>query len=313
MFASEDRKFLDNKHYSMALEKFFSKEFGLKYYFEQNDINRKEKNVAMNLAIETVYPFTNEDLYQLFSQLDIKGKSVATAGSSGDQILAALIFGAKKVTLVDGSLYSEPFIKYKFAAIKNLSFEEFKANFIDSNNYFDFKIFKKISHDLDDDALTFWGTIYSHLDDAREIKNRIANFNNQRPKTDFLYNEKVYGLVQEILKKQDFELDFKIAEFNDFPKVLNGCYDAILLSNIFQYVNEDDYIRVVRELQEKLNSNGKIQLNYDFPLSFNRIRKDITEDFKRVFLSNKNNIYSVQFNSDRIYFLEKPPEKEKEQ
>ena len=36
--------------------------------------------------------------------------------------------------MVDGSLYSEPFIKYKFAAIKNLSFEEFKANFIDSNN-----------------------------------------------------------------------------------------------------------------------------------------------------------------------------------
>ena len=312
MFSNEDRKFLEGNQYSMALEKFFSKELGLHYYSEQNDINRKEKDVGMNLAIEKVYPFTNENLYQLFHQLDVKGKSVATTGSSGDQILAALLFGAKDVTLVDGNLYSKPFIDYKFACIKNLSYEEFKKNFIDSNNYFDFEIFKKISHDLDQDSLVFWGTIYNHINDAQEIKRRIANFNNQRPKTDFLYNEDVYPVLQEILREKALKIKFEIAEFNDFPKVLTGSYDAILLSNIFQYVNHEDYIRVIMDLQEKLNQNGKIQLNYDFPNPLNKIKEDKTDAFRNVFSTERNKIYSVQFESDRLYFLEKLSQKEKE-
>lgn len=310
MFSNKDREFLNSNVYSMALEKFFSRELELKHYSQQNDINRREKNVGMNFAVEKVYPFTNENLYQLFSQLNIKGKSVAAAGSSGDQVLAALLFGAKNVTLVDGNLYSKHFIDYKFAAIKNLPYEEFKKNFIDSNNYFDFEIFKQISHDLDADSLTFWGTIYSNINDASEIRKRIANDNNQRPKTDFLYKEEIYQLLQEILEKKEFDLNFEIAEFNDFPKVLTGKYDAILLSNIFQYVNGDDYIRVVSELQEKLNLNGKIQLNYDFPGPFDKLRQDKTDAFKNVFLNDNNDVYSIQFENDRLYFLEKLAEKE---
>lgn len=311
MFAKEDREFLKKSEYSMALEKFFSKELEITYYSQQNDINRREKNVGMNLAIETVYPFTNENLFELFKGLNIKGKSVATAGSSGDQMLAALLFGAKKVTLIDGNLYSKHFIDFKFAAIKNLPYEEFKTHFIDSNNYFDFEIFQKISHDLDPDSMAFWGTIYSHTTDAREIKNRIANFNNQRPKTDFLYSEEVYKKLQEILTNGDFELDFEIAEFNDFPEVLTETYDAILLSNIFQYVNPDDYVRVVFALQEKLNPEGTIQLNYDFPGPLGHLRADKTESFKKVFQSDSADVYSVQFEADRLYMLKKPDEKEK--
>ncbi len=312
MFSKTDREFLDKPEYSMALEKFFSRDLGSHYYSDQNDINRHEKNVGMNLAIETVYPFTNENLLELFKQLDVNGKTVATTGSSGDQVLASLLFGAKKVTLVDGNLYSKHYTDYKFAAIKNLSYEDFKAHFIDSNNYFDFKVFQKISHDLDQDSLTFWGTIYSHTTDAMMIKNRIANFNNQRPKTDFLYEKEIYEQLQEILKNHDFELDFKIAEFNDFPEVLTETYDAILLSNIFQYVNPHDYVRVVFELQEKLNNGGKIQLNYDFPDMLGRLKPDNIEAFRKVFKTDKNNVYSTTFDCDRLYFLEKPVEREKE-
>ena len=158
--------------------------------------------------------------------------------------------------------------------------------------------------------MTFWGTIYSHTDDAQLIKNRIANFNNQRPKTDFLYSKEIYEKLQEILTNHDFELDFQIAEFNDFPEVLNDTYDAILLSNIFQYVNPNDYVRVVFALQEKLNPDGKIQLNYDFPDPLGRLRPDRTEEFEEVFKTDKNNIYSVQFEADRLYMLERPAEKE---
>lgn len=308
MFSNKDREFLNKSEYSMALEKFFEPS----YYYGQNDVNRHEKNTKINFAIETVYPFTNENLLELFKQLNVKGKTVATAGSSGDQMLAALLFGAKNVTLIDGNLYSKHFIDYKFSAIKNLSYEEFKQYFIDNNNYFDFELFQKISHDLDADSMAFWGTIFLNTTDAHEIKHRIANSNNQRPKTDFLYNEEIYTKLQEILRNQDYSLDFQIAEFNDFPEVLTGSYDAILLSNIFQYVNPNDYIRVVFELQNKLNPGGKIQLNYDFPSAFDKLKPDRTEAFKKVFKNETNNVYSVQFDNDRIYMLEKPIENEKE-
>ena len=306
------RSFLDSKFYSMALEKFFSKEVGLRYYSDQNDKNRLEKNVGMNLAIERIYPFTNENLLELFKQLDVKNKSVATTGSSGDQILAALLFGAKKVTLIDGNLYSKHFIDYKFAAIKNLPYDEFKAHFIDQKDYFNFEIFKKISHDLDKDSLTFWGTIYSHTDNSLDIRRRIANDNNQRPKTDFLYAEEIYLRLQEILKTRNFELDFKIAEFNDFPEVLTDEYAAILLSNIYQYVNQEDYQRVILKLLKNLAPNGKIQLSYDFPNPFGKPKSNSITTFKNLLPNNKNNIYSVQFENDRLYFLENPPTPQKE-
>ena len=259
MFSKDDREFLDSKFYSMALEKFFSRELGLRHYSEQNDKNRLEKNVSMNLAIEKIYPFTNENLLELFGQLDVKDKSVATTGSSGDQILAALLFGAKKVTLIDGNLYSKHFIDYKFAAIKNLSYEEFKAHFINQKDYFNFEIFKKVSHDLDSDSMAFWGTIYSHTDNALDIRRRITNENNQRPKTDFLYTEEIYLRLQEILMSHNFELDFKIAEFNDFPN------------------------------------------------PFGRPKSNSINTFKNLLQNKEDNIYSVQFENDRLYFLENPP------
>lgn len=312
MFSKDDRKFLNKNYYSMALEKFFSKELNLSHYSQQNDLNRLKKNININFAIEKIYPFSNENLSYLFKELDVKNKKVATAGSSGDQILAALLFGAKNITLIDGNLYSKHFIDYKFAAIKNLSYEEFKYYFLDNNNYFDLKVFQKISHDLDQDSMTFWGTIYSYMTNAREIKERIANSNNQRPQTDFLYNEKVFEKLKNILEKQDYSIDFQIAEFNDFPSVLKGKFDAILLSNICQYVNSDDYTQVVHKLQNKLNLGGKIQLNYDFPSPFGKPQHDKTEVFKLAFESKKNNIYSVKVDSDRLYFLEKPDTKIKE-
>ena len=311
MFSKDDRKYLDERFYSMALEKFFARELELYHYFRQNDYNSKIKKVRTNLAIEKVYPFTNENLLELFKQLDVKDKSVATSGSSGDQILAALLFGAKKVTLIDGNLYSKHFIDYKFSAIKNLTYEEFVEHFINHKDYFNFEVFKKICHDLDPDSFTFWGTIYSSTDNSLEIRNKITNGNNERPKTDFLFNKDIYLKLQEILKAHDFELDFKIAEFNDFPEVLTeDNYAAILLSNIHQYVNSEDYTRVVSMLLKKLAPGGKIQLNYDFPKMFNKPATDKTSAFKDKFPENANNIYSIKFENDRLYFLEKPIEKE---
>ena len=51
------------------------------------------------------------------------------------------------------------------------------------------------------------------------------------------YHPKWYMILDRYPEKySDFEIDFQIAEFNDFPEVLTETYDAILLSNIFQFV-----------------------------------------------------------------------------
>ena len=76
----------------------------------------------LNSATNKVYRTSNELLDSIFKNFDINGKNVLTVGSSGDQIFYSLLSGAKKVRFVDADIYAVPFIEYKKALIKNLTF-----------------------------------------------------------------------------------------------------------------------------------------------------------------------------------------------
>ncbi|MBO7527878.1 MAG: DUF3419 family protein, partial [Clostridia bacterium] len=73
------------------------------------------------------YSMTNEHLYTMFKNLDVKNKDVLTVGSSGDQILYAILFGAKNVTCFDINPFVKPFYDYKVAAIKALDYKSFRS------------------------------------------------------------------------------------------------------------------------------------------------------------------------------------------
>ena len=315
MFSKEDKEYLNDPAYSMALEKFFSREIESTYYSDQNDINRKEKNVGMNFAIEKVYPFSNEDLLSTFKHLDLEDKTIACTGSGGDEILLAIAMGAKNIIHVDGNLFAKPFIEYKFAAMQTLSHEEFKKYFLDNSDYFNREVFERVFIHLNPESKAFWGTIYSSGISPKEIYNRIIQSGNSGYdlSKDLLRNKDYYEFLQKSLKEKDFNLRIETAEFNDFPEAIDEKCNVVMLSNIQQYVNNEDYINTVNTLYENhLKPGGKIQLSYTFSkANWDRPAIDLTPRFLNFFEDKQEQISMVELeNKDKTFFLEKPKEKE---
>ncbi len=206
---------------------------------------------------------TNEDLPTIFKVLAVKNKDVATVGSSGDQFLSAIYYGAKKVTLIDGCPYAEPTVKLKMAAIKNLTLDEF-IKFWQPGHIFDYKIYSRISHELDEQTKQFFDTILLESGECNLESEMISihyNVNKYSRISDFFNDEAKYNELKE--KLNTVEMEFITADILDFPKKL-GKHDVILLSNIYDYVNSEKYFQTVKELKvHNLRFGGKMQIYYD--------------------------------------------------
>jgi len=259
MFTEEDKLFFNDPNYSMPLEKFFS-DF---YYSEKNGKNR---------TLTQAYPFSNEQLDKLFKHLRKKNPKVLTVGSSGDQLFQALFNGSKNVTVIDGNLFSKPWIEYKISAIKHLDFKTFKEHFFSplktNKTPFDYDIYGNIFYDLSKESQAFWGNIFLNVSDPKYIFEQIINrsdVSNEFVRSCFYQNETSFNKLKSILNKNNYSIKFIYEEFHKFPQALSEKFDIILLSNIKSYVNNEDFINIVNQLyKNNLNHLGIIQLHYNF-------------------------------------------------
>lgn len=226
--------------------------------------------------IYRAFGHTNEDQTTIHKELDVKDKVVATCGSSGDQVLCSIFFGAKKAYLIDACDYAEPVTKLKIAAIKNLSFEDFHQ-FWHYSNILDHKFFAKLSHDLDPETQLFWDTIMLEVGNDNEIVDRLINQHSTTNKyarcCEFFTDKQKYYKLREKLNKA--EVQYIQADLAEFSEKL-GKVDVIELSNIFDYYSTTQYFQIIEDLAENnLNKGGKIQLYYDlskynsYPFEFN--------------------------------------------
>lgn len=196
----------------------------------------------INTTIQRVYPFSNENLMTLFSNLNFSEKRIATVGSSGDQALNAIFYGAKEVDIVDANVFTEPFVELKIAAIKGLEFDEVVRFFkeIHTNSANVEQTYKKFSNYLPDRAKYFWDNVLldgmvSKLSNIVDTYFGGVSLYGSR----FYVDEQDFELLKQKLLKGDYKLNFEVGEFEDFPNLLNGEYDIILLSNIVDYFNTD--------------------------------------------------------------------------
>ncbi len=249
-------------------------------YFEKNDyyelLNNSDYNYALeavlcpstkifvNEAVREVYQYSNENLRQLFANLNVYGKDVATVGSSGDQALNAIYYGAKNVTIIDACLTAEPYIELKKAAILNFDFETFNK-FMVGDRIFDPRWYAKISHDLSYSAKMFWDNLY--LDGGENDCDMSIRYMKrdmiQKFGSAFYDNAENYQKLQNSLRDKKF--NYIQAEFGDFPEKLQGKYDLIMLSNIFDYFEPDRFFEIVKEIEDRhLIEGGVMQLHYVF-------------------------------------------------
>lgn len=301
MFSKTDKKLLRNPQYNLPLEKFYMSTT------LPNDENYYYEKHGFNGTLKRAYPFSNENLDAIFAGRDLRGKSLLTVGSSGDQLLYGIFAGAAQVSLIDANIYSRAYVEYKLAAIQTLSFEEFNQAF--NGQAFDWRIYQKISHQISGQTKEFWDSIFLNYDsggyDARELHLDLMSqdFGDWECKSVFYRNPAAYELLQKLIPQ--CKIDYQVSSFYDFPQDIAGRqYDFIYLSNIRKYVAEEGYQQVVGQLYDKnLTQGGEMMVDYFFRDSWYTPGNRLVENVLKTF-----NVQAEIADGDVFYLIKKDSE-----
>lgn len=309
MIKQRYKKYRADKDYSL---------FGMQF-------SKNIKSICIFGITDTVYMTSNEYLNDYFKNLNFKDKKIATVGSSGDQLLNAIFYGCRDATIIDGNILAQPYIEYKIALIKNLDYDEFVKIYFEGDDIFDWSLYARISHDLSDIVKQFFDELfllqdthtkfpnldYYHVVDSNMIKYNILNhFSKLKYSSLFYQDEESYNKLKEILNTEKINIDYKISKFQDFPTELNGSYDAIFLSNIYDYVSRASFIRTINKLKNiNLNESGIIQYQYQFLYPDSKSKKPSQSELKNLkeihMPLSQNDDSKIIDHEANIYFLEK--------
>ncbi|MDO4963196.1 MAG: class I SAM-dependent methyltransferase [bacterium] len=271
---------------------------------------------------DRIYPFTNENIKEIFNYFNFKGKDCLSVLSSSDQILDMHLKGANNITAFDINPLTYYYYELKKAAIlSGISFEEYenffckikyKFNIFNNRNAFDIEIYKHISEYITDNkSKIFWDELFntykpkkirqpSALFSADEYSHKILKNNI------FYFNEESYKKLQNIIENLNIEfINCNINELNNIDKK----FDYIYLSNIFQFVknfdkakkNDIEYLKSIKSFIEQLSKNlniyGEIMICYLYytnittlPLCNESARKFVFKEDCFETLKIKNNL-----------------------
>ena len=270
---------LENPDMLPELEWMISNSRRFYYLNEQKDFKEyyNWRNFSGRSAYLRTYPFSNENLKALFEKIDVKNKNVLTVGSSGDQALNAIFYGAKKVTLADFNIYTQIFVELKMALIQTLTYKQFVHAINNRGGFFGAAFYKKCSHLLSPRVQIFWDTIM-----LEGLKNEIEKFfvYDMENYSVFYQRQSEYETLQKILKERKFELEFVCDNVVNFPEIFTEKYDLILLSNVYDYFwgtrgEGKQFMDSVLKLYKKnLNRGGMIQVSSSFSNGFQRTIKE---------------------------------------
>jgi hypothetical protein len=195
-----------------------------------------------------MYIYATENVAKYYELIGCKNKRVLTVCGSGDQVINAYFFGARKVTCFDLSKYAEYITKLKIAAIQILTYDEFFDFFgkDEVNIGFDYKIYLKIRPELNKKTKTFFDFIYKKYN---RIGKNVARSEYFRKRNGFskgsilrfngyLRNKKEYSKAKDILKGK--EINFIRSDAKELNlSIASERFDIINLSNISGYIVGD--------------------------------------------------------------------------
>ena len=268
-----------------------------------------------------IYPFTNENLNAYFSQLDLKDKKILTVGSSGDQILYALLNDASDITCMDISPYAKFFIDLKIASIRAFDFKEFRKffNFAKkSNDIISSYLYSKVSHFMPEDSKYFWDNIFLEFDKVAKFANSHIILSDH-----YASDEEQFKRIKEKLNR-DFSLRFINTDIKDIiPLIDNERFDAIFLSNVYDYVDEwsdvdkqvgfsnltfhsdqqRQFFNICNDFMNLLNPNGVLQVDYAYD---NMHLNSLKYMFSSVF--DRYDVYDIKTGDGGPIIIQKPDE-----
>ena len=238
-----------------------------------NGILRCEGNYVPGSV--SLYPFTTENISGYIDEFDLKDKSLLTVGSSGDQVINAVLRDCKDITLYDIAQESLYYDYLKCAGLISLTKDEFLEFFRyrdyirhvwENQNVFNIESYNKLKGTLrlldyesylyfDELFNTFPGiTIREELFDNDEDNTELLEKSNLYLKNNILYKEagnKVKKVKPKFICDDIFNIDDKIK------------YDNIWLSNIATWLRKyEEIIKLIDVAYKSLNKDGKLLASY---------------------------------------------------
>ena len=229
-----------------------------------------------------VYPFTTENISGYIPYFDLKGKSLLTVGSSGDQVINARLHGCEDITLYDICPDAKYYYYLKAAGVISLSRDEF-LNFFrfkhfdqddnDNIDVFNLKIFEKIARvlkELDHDSYIYYRKLLNRFNGVTVRKTIFESDEHSTPIivncNDYLKSHIAYDSTKELLKKTRPNF----IEANIFDIKNDKEYDNIWLSNIAARI-PDEASFFIEELLNTvypcLSKNGKMLFSYIYRIN----------------------------------------------
>ena len=225
---------------------------------------------------QDIYPFTTEMISGYLKFFKLKNKSLLTVGSSGDQVINAIIKGANDITLLDWQPYARYYYFLKIASMLSLDMDDFLL-FLRYENYrkvfhtnmkvFQRKVFNKVKptlKELDYDSYAFWDMIFKktetwklrmamfdRADEGREETLAKANLYMRDEKHYILTKKKITSVIPKFIVDDVYKVE------------LNRTYDNIWLSNIGTYATDIQIFKgMVDKMANHLTDDGRLLLCY---------------------------------------------------
>lgn len=236
----------------------------IKYVNENRDIGK--------FKFQRPYLHSNEG--DFYKSLDLQGKDVATVGSSCDQMLYSLLYGANSVTLFDVNPFVYHYFQLKSAAIQNLSMRQTKSLFtihpIDATKDFA-KVVEKLSSSMPKESAIFWKEIGQSFSHQEIIEGFFDKFGARYPA--FMQSKSDYLALRDVLKSNP-QINFVQSSLHNLPTALpsGATFDVALLSNVADYYTDKGAFKTdVQGLLPFMKKGGVMQVNYayKYPKVFN--------------------------------------------
>lgn len=265
-----------------------------------------------NWKFSKIYPFTTENIAGYIKYFDLEDKSLLTVGSSGDQIINAILNGCNDVTLLDINPYSKYYYFFKLAAIicldideflEFLRFKDYPRVFSDNKNVFNSEDFEKIKdtlYSLDFESYLFWNELFKRFRPI-DIRNNLFSLDEDRTYVitgcnNYLESEKQYNETRNRIRyvKPNFI-------YGDLFKMsLDRNYDNIWLSNIGTSLSRDSVKDMTDKMSKFLNDNGQLMISYLY-----QTKKDTKyqEDWSPIYDLEKMFDLLEEYNHDLISFI----------
>ena len=236
-----------------------------------------------------IYPFTTENISGYIDFFNLNNKKLLTVGSSGDQVLNAILNGCNDITVLDVNKYTQYYYFLKVAAILYMNYDDFLTFFRYScfcsgsgynNSSFDnliFDKFKNILKEIDLDSFEFWNTLFKLFDgiQIRRLLFSSDEYPDYRLKrvNPYLSSSISFNKLKD--KVENVRPSFIVSRIEDFHS--SSKYDNIWLSNICQYISIEQLKKVVFNLDNNLTDDGKMMFGYLY--AYNILKNTTEKDY----------------------------------